>query len=190
MYYAYTNLINYEDWIELFGLIDEDTIMQKRILSVVSGAILPIVALGFIKSLVDYIRPEKIETKLEVVETDTNGVESTKNSFDENSNTALNEEGTRSLLDETENETKSLNEIIESSEEDNNRIIENPIYEVTDETKTDEYKGDINYIKKLVKDSEETNDTEDINKKEIKQHKTYNVKIEPKSYVKNPVYKP
>jgi hypothetical protein len=56
-YYAYTHLNNYQGWIELFGLVDEDMIYQKRVLSIVSGAILPIVALGFIKSLVDYIKP-------------------------------------------------------------------------------------------------------------------------------------
>jgi hypothetical protein len=57
-FFAYTHLTNYQSWIELFGLVDSDTIEQKRILSIVSGAILPLVALGFIKSLVDYIRPE------------------------------------------------------------------------------------------------------------------------------------
>ena len=46
-------------WIELFGLEEEEPIFQKRILSVVSGAVLPLVALGFIKSLTDYIRPEE-----------------------------------------------------------------------------------------------------------------------------------
>lgn len=56
-YYAYVNLEGFQGWIELFGLVDEDLIYQKRVLSVVSGAILPIVALGFIKSLVDYIKP-------------------------------------------------------------------------------------------------------------------------------------
>ena len=56
-YYAYTHLQNFQGWIELFGLSEEDLIYQKRVLSMVSGAILPIVALGFIKSLVDYIRP-------------------------------------------------------------------------------------------------------------------------------------
>ena len=56
-YYAYTHLNNFQGWIELFGLTEEDLIYQKRVLSLVSGAILPIVALGFIKSLVDYIRP-------------------------------------------------------------------------------------------------------------------------------------
>ena len=57
-YYAYVNLQDFTAWSELFGLIEEDLIFQKRILSIVSGAILPIVALGFIKSLVDYIKPE------------------------------------------------------------------------------------------------------------------------------------
>ena len=77
-YYTYVHLNDFKAWIELFGLIDEDLIYQKRILSIVSGAILPIVALGFIKSLVDYIRPaedlpiEKIEETLpEVPETST-----------------------------------------------------------------------------------------------------------------------
>ena len=58
-YYAFTNLAEFQGWIELFGLVESEPIVQKRILSIVSGAILPIVALGFIKSLVDYIRPEE-----------------------------------------------------------------------------------------------------------------------------------
>ena len=58
-YYAFTNLVDFQGWVELFGLVDAELIQQKRILSIVSGAILPIVALGFIKSLVDYIRPEE-----------------------------------------------------------------------------------------------------------------------------------
>ena len=58
-YYAFIHLENYQGWIELFGLVDEEPIYQKRILSIISGAILPLVALGFIKSLVDYIRPSE-----------------------------------------------------------------------------------------------------------------------------------
>jgi hypothetical protein len=61
MYYAYTHLTEYQNWSELFGLIEEEPIYQKRVLSIVSGAILPLVALGFIKSLVDYIRPTTVE---------------------------------------------------------------------------------------------------------------------------------
>jgi len=57
-YYTYVHLTNFQGWIELFGLVDEELIYQKRVLSIVSGAILPIVALGFIKSLVDYIKPD------------------------------------------------------------------------------------------------------------------------------------
>lgn len=58
MYYAFTNLSDFQSWSELFNIIEEDLIDQKRILAGVSGAILPLVALGFIKSLVDYIKPE------------------------------------------------------------------------------------------------------------------------------------
>ena len=64
-YYAYTHLANFQGWIELFGLTEEDLIYQKRVLSIVSGAILPIVALGFIKSLVDYIKPTDEATQTE-----------------------------------------------------------------------------------------------------------------------------
>jgi hypothetical protein len=59
-YYAYTNIHDYSAWSELFGLSEEEPIFQKRILSIISGAILPLVALGFIKSLVDYIKPEEL----------------------------------------------------------------------------------------------------------------------------------
>jgi hypothetical protein len=57
-YYAYINIEDFSMWSELFVLIEEDVIFQKRILAIISGAILPLVALGFIKSLVDYIKPE------------------------------------------------------------------------------------------------------------------------------------
>jgi len=58
MYHSYTNIKDYQGWVELFNLIEWEPIAQKRLLAGVSGAILPIVALGFIKSLVDYIKPE------------------------------------------------------------------------------------------------------------------------------------
>lgn len=65
MYYAFTNLKDYQSWIELFNLVEEDPLFQKRVLAFVSGAILPLVALGFIKSLVDYIKPDVKELELE-----------------------------------------------------------------------------------------------------------------------------
>ena len=58
MFYAFQNLEGYASWVELFNLVDEEPLFQKRVLAFVSGAILPLVALGFIKSLVDYIKPE------------------------------------------------------------------------------------------------------------------------------------
>ena len=68
MYYAFVHMEDFQGWSELFGLIEEDLVYQKRVLSAVSGAILPLVALGFIKSLVDYIKPEaQAETAVEEV---------------------------------------------------------------------------------------------------------------------------
>lgn len=58
-YYAFKNLEDYQAWVDLFGLTDSEPIFQKRVLSIISGAVLPLVALGFIKSLVDYIKPNE-----------------------------------------------------------------------------------------------------------------------------------
>ena len=43
--------------------VDETEILQKRVISLVEGVFLPLISLGFIKSLIDYLRPEveKIE---------------------------------------------------------------------------------------------------------------------------------
>lgn len=57
-FYAYSHLQDFTGWVELFGLQEEDLIYQKRVLAIISGAVLPVVALGFIKSLVDYVKPE------------------------------------------------------------------------------------------------------------------------------------
>lgn len=65
MYYAFINMADFQSWSELFNLIEEEPLYQKRVLSFVSGAILPLVALGFIKSLVDYIKPADTTPVLE-----------------------------------------------------------------------------------------------------------------------------
>lgn len=67
-FYAYSHLEDYISWIELFGLNEMTIIEQKRILSIISGAVLPIVALGFIKALVDYIRPSNKTIESNTVE--------------------------------------------------------------------------------------------------------------------------
>jgi len=66
-FHAFVNLEDYMGWVELFGLQEEEPIFQKRLLSIVSGAVLPIVALGFIKSLTDYIKPENIEDESQLL---------------------------------------------------------------------------------------------------------------------------
>ena len=66
-YFAYTHLSDFSEWSDLFGLSEEEPIFQKRVLSVISGAILPLVSLGFIKALVDYIRPDLNKEKIEEI---------------------------------------------------------------------------------------------------------------------------
>ena len=73
-YYAYHNLAEYSDWSELFAFNELSEIEQKRYLAIISGAILPVVALGYIKCLVDYLKskqPKAVEDVKEAVETQT-----------------------------------------------------------------------------------------------------------------------
>jgi hypothetical protein len=105
-FFAYTHLTNYQPWIELFGFVDSDPIEQKRILSIVSGAILPLVALGFIKSLVDYIRPETEEEKGIDVIIDDGGISE-----------YIRKEKEKNLNEEKEKAQEKLNELPEISEE-------------------------------------------------------------------------
>lgn len=70
MYYAYNHISDYQEWVELFNIVEWEPIAQKRLLAGVSGAILPLVALGFIKSLVDYIKPEDEVASIRVEDLD------------------------------------------------------------------------------------------------------------------------
>jgi hypothetical protein len=72
LYHAFIHMGDFTQWSELFDLIDEDPLFQKRILAGVTAGILPLVALGFIKSLVDYIKPNEVKeniVKTEDIET-------------------------------------------------------------------------------------------------------------------------
>ena len=69
LYHAFINMGDFTAWSELFDLIEEDPLFQKRVLAMVSAGILPLVALGFIKSLVDYIKPDETE---EILSTEAN----------------------------------------------------------------------------------------------------------------------
>jgi len=49
-----------KNWTELFGFETDDTILMKRIIAIISGAILPIVSLCFLDLSVDYIKKTTI----------------------------------------------------------------------------------------------------------------------------------
>ena len=156
MYYAFVHMENFQGWSELFGLIEEDVVYQKRVLSAVSGAILPLVALGFIKSLVDYIKPEpQVETVVEEVakaeETPTKGEIYTQEDLEEA------KEWDATLMDGLEDEPMAeeigerdadhdldlvLNEMVEDLQEEEFPQVEEPINEETPQV-VPGYYGDI-----------------------------------------------
>jgi hypothetical protein len=119
-YYAYDlitqkmiedpNLI--KNWTELFGLVEEDQILVKRIIAILSGAILPIVSLSFLDLLVDYIRK-------------TFGIEESKTSKVEEvveKKTEIIENGDEEIVEE-KNESELENKIEENLEEKLDNII-------------------------------------------------------------------
>jgi len=158
MYYAFVHMENFQGWSELFGLIEEDVVYQKRVLSAVSGAILPLVALGFIKSLVDYIKPEsQAETAVEeVVKTEETPIE-TKEEIYTQENLEEMKGWDVTLMDGLEDEPVAeeteerdgdhdldlaLNEMVEDLQEEELPQVEEPITEETPQVVSGYY-GDI-----------------------------------------------
>ena len=57
VYYSYSHIGDeISTWSDMFGFAEWSLISQKRLVSVISGAFLPLLALGFSKSLVDHIK--------------------------------------------------------------------------------------------------------------------------------------
>lgn len=142
MYYAFKNIENYETWSQLFNLIEEDPLYQKRILAFVSGAILPLVALGFIKSLVDYIKPEAVS----VVNDQITDAVTTEYPLEEKI------EDMRNVVDSYDNLKEEINEWEQASLED---YIEEPIQE---EPSIEEFEE----VAESIKQSDENPDLLDI----------------------------
>jgi len=129
-FHAFINLEDYMGWIELFGLEEEEPITQKRILSVVSGAVLPLVALGFIKSLTDYIRPD-------------------------DGKTISSENVTEEIADQP---IEELEKVVEKSSNDNNNA-ENDVLTNVNESTVDlsrVSKTKVHHVEEVVKDSDDS----------------------------------
>tara|TARA_R100000697_G_scaffold98251_1_gene110246 strand:- start:293 stop:904 length:612 start_codon:yes stop_codon:yes gene_type:complete len=71
MYWAWSHSGDISEWTKLFDLVDEDPNFTKRVFAFISGGILPLVSLGFIKSLMDYLAPKE---EVLVTEIPTNNV--------------------------------------------------------------------------------------------------------------------
>jgi hypothetical protein len=108
LYHAFIHMGDFTQWSELFDLVDEDPLFQKRMLAGVAAGILPLVALGFIKSLVDYIKPGETEELKEDLDDILE---------DEEYNSQEDEEAWEEELEEIENEEK-FKEVEWDEEED------------------------------------------------------------------------
>jgi len=142
MYYAFTNLgPDYITWSELFGLIEEETLYQKRVLAAVSGAILPLVALGFIKSLVDYIKPEDTNAEEVAEDSQLDFPEEEKEEWDEMHahDMVLND-----MVDKMDDE-----DIFEPEPKDEEDLLENALKEKAEQEKID-------FLKQKENDTEDT----------------------------------
>jgi len=158
MYYAFVHMEDFQGWSELFGLIEEDVVYQKRVLSAVSGAILPLVALGFIKSLVDYIKPEsQVETAVEeVAKIEETPIETKEEIYTSEDLEEMEEWGVtlmdglegKPVVEETEERDEdheldlALNEMVEDLQEEEVPQIEEPTNEETPQVVSGYY-GDI-----------------------------------------------
>ena len=156
MYYAYVHLEDYINWSELFGIMEEEIIFQKRVLSIVSGAILPIVALGFIKSLVDYIKPSKSAELIEEYE-EVKDIEEAEEKIEMDIAKNIIEDSTdEDLLDEQE----ELDSIINNpslNEDEKSRMLEKNIKKVISENP--ELKEKISEKLKEIEDKDKYNKT-------------------------------
>ena len=66
MYWSWVNAKDLTEWIHLLDLIDQEPDLQRRIFTIISGGILPIISLGFMKSLMDYLNPNNLNENKEV----------------------------------------------------------------------------------------------------------------------------
>lgn len=122
-YAAYVGLTEYTSWSELFGLTDMEIMDQKRIIAGISGAILPLIALGFIKCLTDYLNNnEKENTEPEV-------------------KPEVTPENTQETVDDIKPEPKKTEETMETKKTDTRKPNEFNGYVVSDEDikKMEEY---------------------------------------------------
>ena len=131
MFYTFMHLENFESWSQLFSLESESIIYQKRILSIVSGGILPIVALGFIKSLVDYIWPKENSESLNEQEYEGNFPQESENNSEPTKIT--NSQEYANNVDEASNSQKESQEYANNVDEASNSQEESDSQEASQE---------------------------------------------------------
>lgn len=149
MYNSFANLADFQQWIELFGLTEEPIIVQKRILATISGLPLPLIALGFIKALIDYIRPYQKNDEDETTESDgyldydeyndrNNNPVSSSNENEQKKETSLNLDDIEKADQEAVNETQKNEKDLQQKTDKTDKYIEQKdVYDEKDQKKDD-----------------------------------------------------
>lgn len=125
MYAAFINLENFGDWIDMFGMNEMEPIAQKRVLAGISGIILPLVALGFIRIMADVLQ-------------DGHGIEINDS----------NETQEQPVLFGQKTEDEVIEEPIAEKEPEKNQTIEEPVIEKEPEENIDIEKEQENKLTK------------------------------------------
>ena len=113
LYHAFVHMGDFQQWSELYDLMEEDPLFQKRALAAISAGILPLVALGFIKSLVDYIKPKEVEELKENVDDilgETKDIEKEQDTSEELLASKANKEHLEESISQVQSEEYSMEE--------------------------------------------------------------------------------
>ena len=166
MYAAFINLENFTDWIDMFGLNEMEPIAQKRVLAAISGIILPLVALGFIRIMANILQDGKsLEINEYEEETETPPMFG-QTSANEEKNDQEGDVGTKNTVDDDNAETKTETEPkeIENKEpEKQENVIEKTesqkVETVKEEPKAESPKAEVNGKVNTEKETDKTDAT-------------------------------
>ena len=115
MYWCWINANDITEWVNMLDLFNEDEIFQRRIFAIISGGILPVISLGFMKSLLDYLNPDKLKDEEEnKVEDNLQEENILKDTNDKN--IVIEDDNSDTTIDQTNNEVDVFNK--EDSQED------------------------------------------------------------------------
>ena len=132
MYAAFVHLENFQDWIDMFGMTDMELLAQKRVLAGISGVILPLVALGFIRIMADVLQDGH---NIEINDSNETQEQEPPVLFGQETKEETHEE---TVAEKEPEKNHILEESVVEKEPEKNQILEEPVIEKEPEKKQEE----------------------------------------------------